>query len=40
VLSLFGVNIQEVVTGCGFWEAYYTKGYGKAGCRGYVNEER
>jgi len=26
VLKLFGVETAEVVTGCGFWEAYYAKG--------------
>lgn len=26
VLKLFGVETSEVVTGCGFWEAYYEKG--------------
>jgi len=51
VLRLFGVNIVEVVTGCGFWEAYYTKGMAKLDAEGMmharaagralvVNEER
>jgi multimeric flavodoxin WrbA len=26
VLKLFGVDTAEIVTGCGFWEAYYKKG--------------
>jgi hypothetical protein len=29
VLKLFGVDTAEVVTGCGFWEAYYAKGTAK-----------
>ncbi len=29
VLKLFGVETTEVVTGCGFWEAYYKKGTAK-----------
>ena len=26
ILKMFGVETTEVVTGCGFWEAYYKKG--------------
>jgi len=26
VLKLYGVDTSEIVTGCGFWEAYYKKG--------------
>jgi len=29
VLKLFGVETSEIVTGCGFWEAYYKKGTAK-----------
>ena len=29
ILKMFGVETTEVVTGCGFWEAYYKKGTAK-----------
>jgi len=29
VLKFFGVDIAEIVTGSGFWEAYYKKGMAK-----------
>jgi multimeric flavodoxin WrbA len=29
VLKLFGVDIAEIITGSGFWEAYYKKGMAK-----------
>jgi hypothetical protein len=34
VLRLFGVHMAEVVTGCGFWEAYYKKGTAKLDTKG------
>ena len=34
VLNLFGVDTAEVVTGSGFWEAYYKKGTAKLDTKG------
>ena len=36
VLKLFGVDTAEVVTGSGFWEAYYKKGTARLDHRGMV----
>ena len=33
-MRLFGVHMAEIVTGCGFWEAYYKKGTARLDIQG------
>ena len=40
VLNLFGVDTAEVVTGSGFWEAYYKKGTAKLDTQGMLQAKK